>query len=188
MTRSIISSILMLLLTAVHAQEKTVSGVKVPVRVTVETNTLVLNGAGVREKYFMDMYVGALYLKSTTSDAEKICAADEPMLMRLQIVSSLVSSDAMRSAVEEGFKKSTGNNAAPLTREVKTFTEAFADPIKKGDLFELVYSPAGGTSVIKNGTKKTTIPGVLFKKAMLGIWLGKEPAQKDLKEALLGKS
>lgn len=59
---------------------------------------LVLNGTGIRVKYFMDMYVGALYMKNKASDAASIILADEAMVIRLQIVSSLVSSDVMKEA------------------------------------------------------------------------------------------
>ena len=41
--------------------------------------------------------------------------------------------------------------------------------------------------VYKNGAKKGSIDGHDFKKALFGIWLGKKPADDDLKEGMLGK-
>ena len=37
--------------------QTTLSGVKVDAKIAVDGQNLVLNGAGVREKFFMDMYV-----------------------------------------------------------------------------------------------------------------------------------
>lgn len=41
--------------------------------------------------------------------------------------------------------------------------------------------------VYKNGTKKGSIDGLDFKKALFGIWLCNKPADEDLKEGMLGK-
>ena len=185
--KKILIASLFLIAAAISAQDKIVEGVKVPIKGMADGNQLVLNGAGVREKYFMDMYVCGLYLRALTADAEKICSVDEPSAIRIHIVSSLVSTSKMQSAVEEGFQKSTANNTAPLKTEIAAFVKAFSDPITKGDVFELTYSPSVGTTVIKNGNKKANIQGLAFKKAMFGIWLGNQPAQEDLKQAMLGK-
>jgi hypothetical protein len=40
--------------------------------------------------------------------------------------------------------------------------------------------------VLKNSTYIDTIPGIEFKKAFFGIWLSKNPIQKNLKKAMLG--
>ncbi len=170
---------------SLNAQTK-VSGITVPSQ-PQSVQGLVMNGIGVRVKYFMDMYVGALYLKTKSSEAAPIILADEPMVIRLQIVSSLVSSDVMKEAVTEGFEKSTGGNTAIIKAEIQKFMEAFNEPIEKGDVFEIAYVPGTGVIVYKNGTAKKTITGMSFKKALFGIWLGAKPAQEDLKKGLLGK-
>ncbi|MEJ2528243.1 MAG: chalcone isomerase family protein, partial [Sulfurovaceae bacterium] len=68
-----------------------------------------------------------------------------------------------------------------------TFIAVFDEPIVKGDLFELLYIPNQGVSIYKNGLRKQTIKGLAFKKALFGIWLGKESAQESLKKELVGK-
>lgn len=183
--RIIIVGLVAFLSLSISAQTK-VSGVTVPAQPQAAQG-LVMNGIGVRVKYFMDMYVGALYLKTKSTEAAPIIVADEPMVIRLQIVSSLVSSDVMKEAVNEGFEKSTGGNTAVIKTEIQKFMEAFNEPIKKGDVFEIAYVPGTGVTVYKNGTAKKTIAGLPFKKALFGIWLGAKPAQEDLKKGLLGK-
>jgi hypothetical protein len=61
--RKQVITFLMLIATVftVNAQ-KTVAGVKVDAKMSLEGQNLMLNGAGTRVKMFMDMYVGALYL------------------------------------------------------------------------------------------------------------------------------
>jgi len=44
-----------------------------------------------------------------------------------------------------------------------------------------VYVPGEGPAVSVNGSEKTRIPGLDFKKAVFGICLGERPADKDLK-------
>lgn len=175
------------LLTLNGLTQTVVEGVKVPNTMKAGDVTLNINGAGVREKYFMDMYVCALYLKTKSGDAGKIMAADEAMALRLHIVSGLISSDKMKTAVDEGFQNSTGGNTAALMPKINQFKAVFKDEIKEGDIFDLVYEPGKGVIIYKNGKAATTISGLDFKTALFGIWLCNKPADSDLKTALLGK-
>jgi len=61
------------------------------------------------------------------------------------------------------------------------------EEIKKGDVFDIVNVPGKGVVVSKNGKEKGVIDGADFKKALFGIWLSGKPADKNLKEAMLGK-
>lgn len=148
---------------------------------------LVLNGGGTREKYWMDMYVAALYLTAQNKDAAGIVEANSSMAIKINIVSSLITSARMKEAVEEGFKKSTGGNEAIYKDKIALFENAFSEEIKKCDVFDIVYT-AETVSIYKNNILKGEIKGGLdFKKAVFGIWLGNDPADSDLKDAMLGK-
>ena len=57
-----------------HAAE--LAGVTMPDSVQVDGSTLVLNGLGLREKFFIDVYVAGLYLPQKMTSGEKILAAD----------------------------------------------------------------------------------------------------------------
>ena len=147
---------------------------------------LVINGGGTRVKYWMDMYVAALYLNEKSSDAAKIVSADASQAIRLCIVSSLITSAKMTDAVNEGFEKSTGGHPEKFKDQITKFKGAFSEEIKKGDVFDIVY--AGQKIMIyKNGKMKSEIEGLEFKKAVFGIWLGEEPADSGLKSGMLGK-
>ncbi|MBN2789117.1 MAG: chalcone isomerase family protein [Candidatus Delongbacteria bacterium] len=164
-----------------------VSGIEIPETLKSNSTQLILNGAGVREKFFMDLYVGALYLKKKDKVAKAIINSKEDMAIRLYITSSLITSKKMRNAVNEGFENSTNNNTAPIKKEIGEFTSVFKDEIKDGDIFEMIYTDSLGTSIIKNGVPSALIKGHRFKEALFGIWLCEEPAQKSLKEDMLGE-
>jgi hypothetical protein len=179
--------IILVLFALITNAQMDVGGVKVPYTFKTDETTLVINGAGIREKYFMDLYVGTLYLKAKNADAQKIMSADEAMCIKLQIVSGMITSEKMTKAVDEGFIKSTNNNTAALATKIKQFKDVFSQKINKGDVFDIVYETAKGVVVYKNGKAAATIGGMDFKKALFGIWLCNDPADEDLKAKMLGK-
>lgn len=169
-------------------QAAEVAGVDVPDSIkTTTAQELKLNGAGVREKWLMDLYVGALYLKQQQKDAVKIIKQEDEMAIRLHMVSNLVTSEKMTSATLEGFENALHGNTAPLKTEIDAFLATFKEPIKKDDVFEMVYVPGEGVKIYKNQALKNTIAGEAFKQALFGIWLSDQPAQKSLKAEMLGE-
>lgn len=183
----ILSAGLCLMLSNTAGAQLQVSGVNVALVYKSSDQALILNGAGTRVKYFMDMYVGALYLKSKSQDATAIQNADESMCMQLQMVSSLITSEKMNTAVDEGFEKSAGGNLPALHSRINQFKAVFSEKINKGDTYNLLYEKGKGTLVYKNGKLAASISGLDFKKALFGIWLCDKPADAGLKKALLGK-
>ncbi|MDF1675452.1 MAG: chalcone isomerase family protein [Vicingaceae bacterium] len=179
--------VLLILTTTITQAQITIGDVAMPKKVKVGETELELNGAGARVKLFMDMYVAGLYIKTKSTDAKKIVEANEHIAIKLQIVSSLITSDKMISAVNEGFKNSTNGKTASIQKEIDQFIGAFKDEIKKGDVFDIFYVPNKATLVLKNGKLMAKIEGLEFKKALFGIWLSDVPADKNLKKALLGK-
>lgn len=166
---------------------KDISGLNLQEQIAREGSTLVLQGAGVRQKFFLDLYVAGLYTSTLNHDAQKLVDADVPMALTLHIISKLITSEKMQTATHEGFEKSTHGNTAPLGDAIETFIAVFDEPIVKGDVFELFYTPGKGVSIYKNGAYKKSIKGLAFKKALFGIWLGKENAQESLKKELVGE-
>ena len=178
-----------LLLTTVlsaPAAAMTVEGVDVPESYQADTTGLELSGAGTRSKFFIDLYVGSLYLTPEGASGESVLAADEPQAITLHIVSGMITSERMTDATLEGFEASTDGNVEPVQDEIDRFMAVFQDEITEGDVFDLVYLPGEGVRVLKNGELKDTIGDLQFKKALFGIWLSDDPAQDDLKEDMLG--
>ncbi|TNE56223.1 MAG: chalcone isomerase [Bacteroidetes bacterium] len=167
------------------AQKRTVAGVSFPAKVEVAEKTLIYNGAGLREKYMIDLYVSALYLKRPSMDANKIIEDDALMGIHIELVSNKVTRDKFVETVREGFEKASHGTAT--SEEIKLFMDAFSAAFKKGDKIHLNYVPGRGTYVKKNGQVLTRVPGLEFKKALFSIWLGTRPADGTLKKGMLGK-
>jgi hypothetical protein len=165
----------------------TISGVLLLPTFKAGEQPLKLNGAGVRKKLFIKLYVAALYLQDKTHHSDTILDDDAPMAIRLSIVSSLINSKRMEKATREGFESSTHGNTQALSAEIEQFIDVFRKPIAEGDTYDLVYTPAKGTRIYKNEHMISSIKGILFKKALFGIWISDRPVQNSLKNAMLGK-
>jgi hypothetical protein len=190
MKKALSTGIASLLLTATlsaPASALTVEGVDLPDTYSAMDTELKLNGAGTRSKWFMDLYIGGLYVPETIDNGEAIINADEPQAITLHIISGMITSDKMKSATMEGFENATGGDLSAIKDDVDAFLDVFSEEIQDGDVFDLVYLPGEGVRVLKNGEERSTIGDLEFKKALFGIWLSDEPAQKDLKEKMLGQ-
>lgn len=178
---------LALLISAPTIAQTEIAGVELPNTFEVGDEQLSLNGAGVREKFWMDMYAGGLYTAKKMTEAQSVMDADAPMAIKIHIVSGLISSGKMSSAVEEGFQNSTKGNTKPYRTKIDKFISFFSDEITKNDVFDIAYHPSKGTVVSKNNNELGTIEGSDFKKALFGIWFCDKPADKDLMKGMLGK-
>ncbi|MCJ8302345.1 chalcone isomerase family protein [Shewanella sp.] len=168
----------------VKAQE--ISGVEVAEQIVINDSQLQLNGAGVRSKFFFDLYVGSLYLTAPSADLASVISSDESAV-RLNITSGMITSDKMRDAIIDGFDDATDGNTTDIQAQIDAFMALFSDEIKEGDQFTLLTSKVSGVTAYKNGVPQDTIEGEAFRQALLKIWLGDSPAQTSLKKDMLGK-
>ena len=181
------SKILPLLLTLVSSLAlPSVCAAAAPSSMEYQGNKLTLNGEGTRVRFFMKVYNTSLYLVSSNSNAEEILNSDEAMAIRLDVTSTMVTTNAMKDALNSGLVKSTGNNIGPINEEINQLIATFNSDVTDRDFFEFIYMPDSGTNVLKNSEYIDTIPGIEFKKAFFGIWLSNDPIQKNLKQAMLG--
>ena len=164
----------------------TLSASEAPKMIEFEGNNLILNGQGTRVVFFIKVYEGSLYLENKNSDADEIINSDNPMAIRIDVTSEMVTSDAMKKALSEGLKKSTNNNTGNILNEIGQLSASFNSDVTSGDFYEFIYIPESGTHVLKNNEMVELIPGFEFKKAFFGIFLSNNPIQKNLKKAMLG--
>jgi hypothetical protein len=187
MRKTALAIIMSLVMVALTCQAIEIQGVNIPQSISVDQQELILNGAGVRSKFFIKLYVGGLYLKQKGSDPQKIIQADEPMAIRLHIISSMITSERMEDATREGFINSTKGNTGAIKERVDEFVSVFKEKINENDIFDLIYTPGRGTEIHKNNETRAVIEGLDFKQALFGIWLCDKPAQKELKKKMLGE-
>ncbi len=162
-----------------------VKGVKIPDRATVAGKELVLNGAGVRKKFFFSIYVGALYLPSSTTDAAKAIGMPPPKRVLMHFLYDKVSKEKLVHGWEEGFRKNQSKEELEKLRaRLDAFNALFTD-VKEGDEVVIDFLPDGRTTVSINGSARGSVEGEDFQQALLAVWLGRKPADAGLKEKML---
>ena len=165
-----------------------IGGNVMPNVMKVDGEYLKMNGGGIREKFFLDLYVCVLYVEDKTSDANTVINDDKKMAIKIKVISGMVDNENFEEALREGFDKSTGGDISGVKDRMETMiAEGFKEDIKTNDFYDLVYVPGTGTTLYKNDKALVTVKGLDFKKALFGVWLCDEPADDDLKEDLLGK-
>ena len=177
-----------LLLSSTQILAAEVSGVFIDAEIKAESGELlVLNGAGLREKFWVDVYVGSLYLPTKSNDIGEILSKPESWRIQLDIVYKEVSQEKLLDSWREGFEK---NQSAETLQQLQTHIAAFYGFFDSSavarDQFWFDYQPGIGTRVSKNQQSIGVIPGEDFANALLEIWLGNHPVDKSLKKAMLG--
>ncbi len=159
------------------------AGVTLPDTATVGGQSLVLNGIGLREKYFIDVYVGGLYLPSRTTSGSTAIDEAGPKRIVMHFIYKQVTREQMAETFTEGLAKVEGGEA--LTARMQKLEGLLTD-VHKGDEVVLDYVPGTGTVLSINGTTKGTIEGEDFMKAIWAIYVGPNPANAKLKKGMLG--
>lgn len=160
--------------------------VNFPDSLTAGEANLVLNGLGLRKATFLGVkvYVAGLYLPQKANDTGQILGVDRPWRLVLHFVRD-VEGDDIREAFSEGFDKSTDGKAEPLRPRIEALNALVPD-LKVGDRLVFTHNAGQGIAVEFNDAPKGAVDGADLAAAMLGIWLGSEPPNDDLKTGLLG--
>lgn len=168
-----------------HAAE--VAGVKIEDSLRVGGSELLLNGAGIRSKLFIKVYVGALYVGRKSTAAAAIIDSQQPRRVIMRLLRDL-DAETLSSAMDEGLR---ANNPPAELAEMKMQTDQLIGIMKgigkarEGDTIAIDFS-AEGVTVGLNGETRGKVAGPGFAKALLKVWLGDKPADASLKKALLG--
>ena len=162
-----------------------IEGVHIPDQVVVEGSALQLNGAGVRTKFFFDIYVGALYLPQARHQAAVILAKPYPAHVSMDILYGKVDKEKLAKGWNAGFEKNLSKPSYKvLQARLSYFNKMFPD-VRKGDHLAFDFLSDGTTVVRLQGRELGRVSGEDFQKALLQVWLGDKPADRDLKKAML---
>lgn len=168
-----------------------VGGVKIEDTSKVGNTQLKLNGAGIRKKLFVNVYVGALYLSEKKSTLAEIMALPGPKRIQLTMMRD-VTSDTMGQSFMDGLNhNSTKVEKTKIVNQMQKFGEMFAaiPELKKGDVVSVDWVPNVGSLTTLNGKPTAEpFPDVAFFNALLRIWIGEQPAYAPLKNQMLGLS
>ena len=181
------AALLAALLVVPGLQAAEVAGVKVEDRITVGGGELLLNGAGLRTKVFIKVYVGALYATQKSTTAAGVLDATTPRRMTMRLLRD-VDADSLYGALRDGLN---ANHGEAELAALKGSIDQFAGIMKKignarsGDTVAIDFA-ADGVGVSFNGEPRGRVAGAPFARALLKVWLGENPVDASLKKALLG--
>ncbi|HZI85045.1 MAG TPA: chalcone isomerase family protein [Casimicrobiaceae bacterium] len=181
-----VCAIVIALFAAASAVGADVQGVRLEDRISLGGHALVLNGAGVRAKLVLKVYVVALYLPRPAKDVRAVFAS-APRRIQMNMLMSVPSSEIVDAIIDTMADNSSPAELAavkPQTDKLVALIRPFKE-VKKGDVVTLDFI-GGGTNLGWNGKFRGRIPGEAFNRALTRIWLGDKPVQTDLKQKLLG--
>jgi hypothetical protein len=190
MTRIALLAVAALLPLAGLAAE--VGGVKLADKMRFDTGgpELVLNGAGIRTRFVVKVYVAGLYLTEKKGAAADAIALGGPKRVSITMLRD-VGAQQFNDALVDGFR--ANNSAADVEKlkgpldELSAVMTALGEA-KKGSVIALDFVPGTGTRVLVDGAAKgKPIVGDEFYKGLLRIWLGDKPVDGDLKKGMLGQ-
>ena len=113
----------------------TINATEIPNTIEYQGSKLTLNGHGTRVILFMKVYEGSLYLENNSIDANKIIDGNDAMALRIDVLSTMVTADAMKKALKEGLEKSTGKNTGPISAQMKQLSSSFDSGVSSGDFY-----------------------------------------------------
>ena len=165
-----------------------VAGIEVSKSCNADGQSMKLNGAGIRSKYFFKIYVGILCLEQPgLDDPAAILAAPGAKRMQMNILYRKVEAEKITEGWTDGFRANLDKAAfLHLEPRLKQFNALFP-ALHEGDVVNMDYLPGRGTELAINGKPLGIVQGEDFFSALLRVWIGKHPADTSLKKGLLGK-
>jgi hypothetical protein len=186
MKRILLQAIVVAALGAGIAHGKDCKSINFPDQTQVDGSNLTLNGLGLRQATALkvNVYVAALYVAKTSSDANALLGSNTPTKLILQFVRN-VGADDLRKGWSEGFEKNSKDQLPALKDRIAMLNGWMSD-VKTGERLTFIRKPGAGLQVDVNGAVKGTIGGDDFARAFLAIWLGADPPNPEIKAGMLG--
>lgn len=176
-----------------HALE--VAGVTYQPQSQVKGTTLLLNGAGVRQQAATPLYTAGLYLQQKATTPEQALQAQGAKQVRVVMLREINSREFGELLSKGLVGNSSDEELSNLIPEIMDLGTLISErgKLRPGDSFVIDWSASQGTTIRVNQRSSRKPAIEVFAKpdligAIMRIWLGPQPADADLKAALLGKS
>lgn len=173
------------------AQTTEIAGVKYDNAVQVGGARLVLNGAGIRYKAIFKVYTAALYLGAKAATTDAVIAAAGPKRMHIVMLREIDANELGKLFTRGMQDNTTRDEFMKSIPGTLRLSEVFSarKKLAAGDGFFVEYVPGTGTTIVVNGKPQNEpIKEPEFFNSLMRIWLGNQPADSQLKDALLGKA
>lgn len=175
------------LLLAAPAGAATLGGATLPDTYTLQGQTLVLNGIGLRTLTIFNVrvYVAGLYLRERSSDAAAILKSPNPKVVLLQFLHAGSKADVEKQ-FREGERKNCGNGECdPADKPDFERLVAAAPAVEVGDTQTYVFT-AGRVRVYANQRLIGDFANADLAYRLLEGFIGPKPPSPELRQQLLG--
>lgn len=157
--------------------------------VAVAGQTLRLNGVGLRAVAWLTGYAAGLYLTGRATTPEAVLAMPGPKRLRLRMLQQVPAEEFVKAFDKGVARNSPAADLPGLKERMQRFDALVMSLVKvrKGDLVDLDWLPDSGLSFAYNGRLLAPpIPGADLYAALLRIFIGVRPVDKEMKIGLLG--
>ena len=166
------------------------AGVRYAATLNLAGAPLQLNGAGIRYKAIFKVYTAGLYLGEKAGTPEAVLAAKGPVRLHVVMLRDIDANELGKLFTRGMQDNSPREEFIHMIPGTIRMGEIFAAKkrLLVGESFSVDWIPNAGTTVVVNGKAMgEPIRERAFFNGLLRIWLGKNPADPQLKDALLGK-
>jgi hypothetical protein len=185
-TRLLARLLLLLMALCLPVSAAEVAGVRIDDKTRVAGAELALKGAGVRKRYFVQVYAMGLYVTDRQADPIAQGGAKRVAIHMLRDVDAATFAKALVEGMRPNHDAVTMQLLEPRIVQLNAIMSEMQEA-RKGMAILLDWVPGAGTQVTIQGKPAgKPIEGEDFYRALLRIWLGEKPVQDDLKKALLG--
>jgi len=166
-------------------------GFDFPGQIRVAGQHLLLNGVGGRSVpvIFMRVFAAALYLPERSSHPETIVSMAGAKRVEIRMnygVDAVEFKKALVHGIEKNYSTEQQAVLAPRINAFAAIIDSFVK-VKRGDVIAMDFLPRTGLVVSVNGqVKGQPIAGEDFYAAVLRIFIGERPAEKEMKARMLG--
>jgi hypothetical protein len=164
-----------------------ISGFQIPDSINLRGKTLYLNGAAMRNKFFMNIYIIALYSEKPITKEEDAIHSNIERSLRMLITTPMATPKIISENIEEGIKYSLGslyNQLKPTVDKIKE-TISYAQ-IGYKDHIDNYYTSDGVMQMYKNDQfLSEDKDGKVFAESLFNMYMGKNPKDRRIKKELL---
>jgi long-chain acyl-CoA synthetase len=172
---------------ASSAAAATLAGVTLPDTYTVDGQTLVLNGIGLRTLtiFRIRAYVAGLYLPRQSHDAQQILTSSDPKVILLKFVHG-ASKARVERQYRAGEEANCGDGGCASSDEAAfEHLVAVAPAVKPGDTSTYIFTPQG-VRVLANDRLIDAFNNRDLAYRLLAGFIGPHPPSAELRRELLG--
>lgn len=136
-------------------------------------------------RYFgFAVYAAVLYLPDEAPESPQVVGR-YPKRLAIHYLRD-IPKDVFVESANAILRKNSEVDMELLYPRLQIIYDAFED-VKKGDRYELVYTPDHDTILLFNGREICRVGGEDFARAFFGIWLSDTPISASLRDRLLRK-